>query len=484
MASIAGCTALVTTDRTFDRGGGAGARSDAGTADGGSDSSTHAAYVLDDFVKGRSPSDRSVFGLTTQFDGDDLLIAAAGESVTAGGTTVLYAGRGYVYRHTAGGYAPDAPFESPHPQMLGAISPEGIPIYLVNPPALSMARTADGSIYVVGFGGENGPGGENTGVVYVFDAAGKTPPRALEGVVPRAGDGFGFRMALDGDELAVSAPWTDASDANRTFANVGAVYLFRRSGDSFQFEKPLKPAFLRENQLYGASLALHGSTLVVGAPGDAGTGQAVGVEASMGEAAFVGAAFAYERSADGTWSEQTYIKANDASTDQCFGSDVALTDERLVVGAPGFNVPGGVYFFERGSGGWVQDGGPLTLTNRRDTSAFGLAVAYVDDVLVVGAPLDSDGADGSAGLPNSGAAYVYRHGAGGFEQLIRIKAKNATEGAFFGVDVAASHGRVAIGATCEPSLGPYGATNMLETTRGCAGAVYVYRPSAGALNDD
>jgi len=110
---------------------------------------------------------------------------------------------------------------------------------------------------------------------------------------------------------------------------------------------------------------------------------------------------------------------------------------------------------------------------------FGFSVALSGNVLVVGAReedsngLGDDGSPFSNNLVNSGAAYVFRRGPGGWQQEAYIKSPNPDSSDFFGTDVAVEGNILVIGAEEEDSItaGINGESNNLGTN---VGAAYVY----------
>jgi hypothetical protein len=100
-----------------------------------------------------------------------------------------------------------------------------------------------------------------------------------------AGDIFGVRVALDGNLLAVSAPWDDGFTNS---SSVGAVYLFSFTNSVFDganLESIIGNGYadagrndldltglLDSNDFFGGGLDLAGTTLYIGALGDDGAG--------------------------------------------------------------------------------------------------------------------------------------------------------------------------------------------------------------------
>ncbi len=80
---------------------------------------------------------------------------------------------------------------------------------------------------------------------------------------------MGVSVAYDGVRMAIGAPGDDTAGPDR-----GAVYIFRRNGTSWTQEAIVTPTTLGpepSTALFGFSVALQGSYLVVGAPGDSTT---------------------------------------------------------------------------------------------------------------------------------------------------------------------------------------------------------------------
>jgi hypothetical protein len=204
--------------------------------------------------------------------------------------------------------------------------------------------------------------------------------------VDGGGDAFGQALSLDGDRLAVGAPYDDTAGFN-----VGAVYLFERQPDgSWAQTQKITPAGASSYALFGHRLSLRGDVLVVGAPDN-------------GSPIIAGAAFVFEHEG-GAWVQTSRLVAPDKRQYDQYGAAVGVAGDTIVVGAPfrdGVEEnAGGVYVYKRQLGGW---GHVLTLENPAPSSnnQYGGSVAFRQGVLVVGAP----GAD--VGATNTGAAYVY-----------------------------------------------------------------------------
>jgi FG-GAP repeat len=93
---------------------------------------------------------------------------------------------------------------------------------------------------------------------------------------------FGGAVAMDGDTLAVGAPAENLAAGDEA----GVVYVYLRTGDQWALQQRLLAADGHGGVTFGASLALDGDTLLVGAPHADATG---GLDA--------GAAYVFVRSA-------------------------------------------------------------------------------------------------------------------------------------------------------------------------------------------
>ncbi|WP_158681558.1 Ig-like domain-containing protein [Microbulbifer pacificus] len=175
---------------------------------------------------------------------------------------------------------------------------------------------------------------------------------------------FGISSALsaDGTTLAIAA-----EESNRR----GAVYVFYKNTEGWQFQKKIVPLEADDNDYFGfRSLALSadGNTLAVGARYEDSSATGINGDDSINvNASFnAGAAYVFRRNA-GDWTQQAYIKgANTGEGDQ-FGVSVALSANGAVLavgangedsdGDPGNNSTldsGAIYLFANDGSGWVE----------------------------------------------------------------------------------------------------------------------------------
>ena len=126
-----------------------------------------------------------------------------------------------------------------------------------------------------------------------------------------------------------------------------------------------------------------------------------------------GSAYVFTREGS-SWSGPTRLRADDGLDGDYFGESVAVSGDWLVVGAPlaslsdgqggTLDQAGSVYVFKRGAGSWEQQV-RLRADNAGALDGFGAAVAVHGTTLAASAPLQEDGTDEDA--TDSGAAYVF-----------------------------------------------------------------------------
>lgn len=300
-------------------------------------------------------------------------------------------------------------------------------------------------------------------------------------------DQFGTAVSFDGLTLAVGAPLeassSAAADDNAVPAS-GAVYLFRRIGVSWVPLGRVKAPQPTSGDYFGATVALDGTTLVVGAPGDSTQGHQAG------------AVHVFERVGP-TWQHQTHLFASNADVSDHFGVALALDGDRFIVGVPeedgsatgiggdgstnALFDSGAAYVFERSGGAWAQ-AAYVKPHNTGPGDRFGFAVDISGDAFVVGAPSE-DGAVGGIDPPSdndslwTGAAYIFTKAEGGWQQSAFVKPQQPQAAASFGQAVALDGDRLAVGAPSESSSATGIGGNPVDISSPASGAVFTFARS-------
>ncbi len=259
-------------------------------------------------------------------------------------------------------------------------------------------------------------------------------------------DGFGASVALWGDWLAVGAPGDDAAAQD-----AGAVQLYELAGSRWEPRAKLTPLAYHGDGRFGSALALAPALLAVGAPRASSEGSGLGV----------GRVVAYERTASG-WIDAGSVGPPESAGTTFYGAAVATDGELLVVGAPYGGtaaLTGAIWTYERASGGW------LALARIESPSPwpgneFGCALALTPHYLAVGARGDSSAA------PVGGAVYVYARTAGGLVYETTLVASGELLAlARFGSSLAADGAALLVGAPGQIFMDlPLGAAHAFERT--------------------
>ncbi|MFN0206613.1 MAG: FG-GAP repeat protein [Planctomycetota bacterium] len=304
----------------------------------------------------------------------------------------------------------------------------------------------------------------------VFDADGKTLPAHFEttlGNLILSVDDRGARYPLTIDPVAQKA-YLKAS-------NTGA-------GDQF-----------------GWTVAVSGSTVVIGAPAEDSSATGVNGTQSDNSSIDSGAAYVFVKSA-GVWSQQAYLKASNTDTLDQFGRTVAISGDTIVVGAPfedssatGVNGDGSLnsasnagaaYIFVRSGGTWTQQA-YLKASNTDPLDEFGWAVSVSGDTVVVtahkedGADVDAGGDDTSNSATDAGAVYVFDRSGSTWTQTEYLKASNTEAFDNFGESVSIALDTIVVGAHMEDSNATGVNGDGSNNLTGTSGAAYVFFRSGG-----
>lgn len=270
---------------------------------------------------------------------------------------------------------------------------------------------------------------DDTGATYpvVVDpliVADSDPLVAGDGAV---GDEMGLSVAVSDDTAIVGAP-----EANGAKDDEGAAYVFVRSGDSWAQQQKLVPDDPELEHQFGFSVAIDGDTAVVGAN-----------QAGDGVDFALGAAYVFVRSGD-TWSQQQKLTAEgDAAANDMFGASVAVSGDRIIVGAPTSldGREGAAYVFIRSGTTWTRQQVFTAGTDASNDDLFGAAVTVEEDTVLVGAPLAEVGA-----TVDQGSVTVFLWAGNTWARQGRLVADDGVADDQFGGAVALSGDSLIVGA--------------------------------------
>jgi hypothetical protein len=440
------------------------------------------AWTQQAYVKASNPGQSDHFGSSVALsrDGNTMAVSAVWESSAATGingnqadNSVPQAGAVYIFTRTGTSWTQHAYIKASNTGRPGKGDVPGDGDQF----GYSLALSGDGQTVAVGAlaedsaaqqinGNQADDSAQSAGAVYVFARNGSTWAQQayIKTSNHEAGDDFGFSVALsfDGNTLAAAAFDEDGSgrginppDDNGS-QNSGALYVFtRQGGTAWSQQAYIKGSKGETSDGFGFATAISddGNTIAIGSgdeacltPGIDPPGCADDAPPMRGANIWVGAAYVFVRTGT-TWTEQTFIKANNARPFNSFGVRLALSadGQTLAVSAyledsadrgirPPMLVPfllqdvingwrehrneaeesGAVYFFTRNGNTWTP-GAFVKGANTEAGDEFGSAVALSGNgrMMVVGAHSEDGAAKGvngnqaDNGADDAGAAYVF-----------------------------------------------------------------------------
>ncbi|MCE9596253.1 MAG: FG-GAP repeat protein [Planctomycetes bacterium] len=253
--------------------------------------------------------------------------------------------------------------------------------------------------------------------IYALDATGWNLQATLFASDAADFDDFGISVAIDGDRILVGA---DSVDGPLSGA-VGAVYAFDWNGTQWQEVQKFQASDGASGAFFGCSVALRGDRAVIGRFWDSPSG-----------AHHAGSAYVFARNG-ATWSEEQKLVASNATREDNFGWSVALSDTRVVVGAPerfdnmgaNFTQFGQVYVFEKLAATWTETA-ILTEGNRVQWDQLGISVAIDHDQIIAGAWADNF----SPPISGVGSAHVFQWNGSAWTESILQASDPEFEGEF------------------------------------------------------
>ncbi len=275
--------------------------------------------------------------------------------------------------------------------------------------------------------------GNQAGAAYLFDALTGTQTAKL---IPSDGtelEWFGTSVAISGTTAIIGTP---GDGDNGTFS--GSAYLFNTATGQQLFK--LLPSDGAGFEFFGGRVAIDGSVALVGAHGhdDDGSG--------------AGAAFLFDTN---TGLQTAELLPSDGSANDLFGLAVAMTGTTALVGAKGDDDngsnSGSAYLFDTSTGTQLFK---LLPGDGAADDGFGYAVDIDGTLAIVSAPENDDN-----GI-NSGSVYLFDVVTG--QQLAKIVADDGASGDAFGYAVALSGPVAVVGANSDDDVGS------------ASGSVYLY----------
>jgi hypothetical protein len=309
------------------------------------------------------------------------------------------------------------------------------------------AVAISGTTAIVGARGD-ADNGANSGSAYLFDTTTGAQSAKLTASDGAVADMFGGSVAISGTTAIVGANGDNNGSAYLFDTTTGAQVFKLTAGDS------------AANDAFGGSVAISGTTAIVGAAGDDDKGSASG------------SAYLFDTT---TGAQSAKLTASDGAENDAFGFSVALSGTTAIVGAYQDDDNGGnsgsAYLFDTTTGAQLFK---LTAGDGAADDFFGWSVAISGSIGIVGARFDDDNGT------DSGSAYLFDTTTG--NQLFKLTASDGAAADRFGWSVAISGTTAIVGAYQDDDNGASsGSTYLFDTTTGAQLAKLT--ASDGAAND-
>ena len=274
----------------------------------------------------------------------------------------------------------------------------------------------------------------NSGSVYVYDPDGTNEVKIVASDVA-VDDRFGGSIAVGSGKVVVGVYRDDDNGSDS-----GSVYVYDLDGTN---ELKITPSDGAAGDKFGASVAVGNNKIFVGAVGGSLNTDGTGSPGSV-----------YVYDLDGT--NEVKITPSDSANEDRFGSSIAVSFDRIVIGARGWggatygNYAGAAYIFD-------LDLNELTRITASDIGVndfdlFGSQVKISDDRIFINSFADDDN-----GI-QSGSVYVYD--LDGTNEL-KITPSDGAAGDNFG-SIAVGSGKLVVGARNNDDNG------------GASGSIYIY----------
>jgi trimeric autotransporter adhesin len=428
------------------------------------------------YLKAASVDANDTFGTSVAVSGDGgtVIVGVPGEDSNATGIDgnaanngTANAGAVYVFGRTAGEWSQQAYLKASNTALNNAFG-------------TAVAISSDGSTIAIGAPGRNA----TAGAAYVFVRNGASWAQqgaALTASNEQGDDRFGTALALtaNGSILAVGAIGEDSNGsapANNSAPDAGAAYVFVRSGTVWSQQAYIKASNAQEDDHFGVAVAMSatGTTLAIGATGEASASTAINGDQNDNAAGGAGAVYVFTHNGV-TWIQSAYIKAPNAEPIDAFGAAVSLSadgntlavsapaEDGTVTGAQQFPIDPPPVPESDPNAPPPSPQPPVLPTTFQQLCQLGLNPTFEDWRPSVGC--------------ESGAVYIFVRDAGAWSAHTYIKGSNNEYEDRFGTAIAlsADGNAVAIGSPLEDSsaLGVEG-NETLEDAPG-SGAAYVYR---------
>ena len=323
------------------------------------------------------------------------------------------------------------------------------------------AVALENDIIAIGAPGAENDGLLGAGLVYIYQIIGGDAV-FVERLQPRRNDGgfdleldarFGLSLKLHGEQLIIGAPRETQDDALVPIMGAGAAYIYRWNGlsSSFIFEGKITAPVRNVLDEFGNEVSIYGNHAVVAAQFED--------ENELETGTIDGAGSAYVFAHDdisGDWTFLQKLAAFDRAVNDNYGCSVDMTQGNIVIGAwaEDENVigtdpmtdAGSAYIYEWNLADEFIFEQKIVATDRATDDRFGFLVAISGQDILVGAPNHDLDAAGVLPQADAGAAYLFEHVGGVWNQTQKFDAFDRQTLDYFGEAIGIHGDKIMIGS--------------------------------------
>lgn len=309
------------------------------------------------------------------------------------------------------------------------------------------AIALEGDTALIGSDSASVGGNAGQGAVYVFKRSGGTwnQTAKLTAADGLAGDGFGNALALSAGSALVGASQARVNGNPR-----GAVYLYTESNGNWTQTQKIRGVDTRDGDAFGWRVAFAEDSVIV--------------SALLGYSDFPGSLYFFKR-IDGVWTQKQKLVGEFYSN---LGLSLAARGHRLVAGAPTLGTEGVIYVYTQIDGSWRRTH-TITSPESEEFANFGYAVGITDSAILASATAATVNGESWAG-----AGYVFTESGATWEFAQKLVASDAAANDSIGTS-AAIDGRTVLLASGVASPGGqflqgagYFFTNLVGSTQPAA----------------
>jgi hypothetical protein len=361
------------------------------------------------------------FGRSVSISGDTIAVGTPNQDYdSSGGAASTNAGAVYIFTRTGSVWNQEA-----------KITPSGLNARLGGD-NFGISVSLSGNSLAVGahlqdYDGSGAAAVTDAGAVFVYTRSGSIWSQQTK-IVPSgtnarvSTDYFGFSVSHDADSLIVGAYGQDYDSVGggSAIANAGAAFVYTRSGSTWSQQAKLTAPNITNERVsgdqFGYAVAISGDQAVIGA-----NQQDFDAASAGTNIANAGAAYVFERVVT-SWSQISKLTAQFQTpgrvTSDNFGSSVAISGNRILVGAPNQDTnasgasastdAGAAYIFSK-STVWSYEAklvGSGT-QGRGASDNLGFAVALAGSTAAVSVPKQDFDDSGLIKSVDAGAAYIF-----------------------------------------------------------------------------